>query len=164
MEWVLLYLGLAVVVGVAANTRGRSGFGWFLLALLISPLISGLLVLALPRVGPIAAPPQPDHSFEPEAVLKGFPYRLRESGTIDAMMTGGLVHFRDMEQFRAAAEGRDAESVTHDDALKTEFPDELHGYFYHVEKDGSVSAVDRLGARIKFGDWRSFWEAAGRPD
>jgi hypothetical protein len=111
MELVLFYLGLAVVVGVAANTRGRSGFGWFLLSLLITPVITGLLVLALPRVGQIAAPPQPDRSFEPEAVLKGFPYRLRENGTIDAMMTGGLVHFRDMEQFRAAVEGGDVDNV-----------------------------------------------------
>jgi len=43
--WVVL----AVIVGVAANTRGRSGLGWFLLALLISPVLAGLLVLALGR-------------------------------------------------------------------------------------------------------------------
>jgi hypothetical protein len=48
--WIgIVWIGLAVVVGVAANTRGRSGGGWFLLAVLISPLIAGLLVLALPR-------------------------------------------------------------------------------------------------------------------
>jgi Superinfection immunity protein len=51
---------------------------------------------------------EPDRPFETEAVLRGFPYRVRENGTVEAMMTGGLVHFRDMEQFRAAAEGRDA--------------------------------------------------------
>jgi hypothetical protein len=97
MEWVLLYFGLAIVVGVAANTRGRSGFGWFLLALVISPLIAGLLVMALPRAGmPI--------SFTPEAVLKGIPCRRQEDGTIDAMMPGGLVRFRDAEQFRAAVD------------------------------------------------------------
>jgi len=39
----------SIVVGVAANSRGRSGFGWFLLALVTSPLIAGLLVVALPR-------------------------------------------------------------------------------------------------------------------
>ena len=43
------WLALAIIVGVAANTRGRSGVGWFLLAAVISPLIAGLLVLALPR-------------------------------------------------------------------------------------------------------------------
>jgi hypothetical protein len=47
------YFALAIVVGVAAqHRRGRSGFGWFLLALLISPLIAGLLVLALRTIEP----------------------------------------------------------------------------------------------------------------
>jgi hypothetical protein len=39
----------AVIVGIAANRRGRNGPGWFLLAVIISPLIAGILVLALPR-------------------------------------------------------------------------------------------------------------------
>ena len=43
------WFGFSIVVGVAANTRGRTGFGWFLLAIVISPLLAGLLVLALPR-------------------------------------------------------------------------------------------------------------------
>ena len=38
---------LAVVVGVIASNRGRSGFGWFVLSALISPLIGLILVLAL---------------------------------------------------------------------------------------------------------------------
>ena len=42
-----LWFGLAVVVAVFAARRGRSGFGWFVLALLISPLLAGLLCLAL---------------------------------------------------------------------------------------------------------------------
>jgi cbb3-type cytochrome oxidase subunit 3 len=41
-----LWLGLSVVVGIAAGNRGRNGFGWFLLALIISPLLAGLAVLA----------------------------------------------------------------------------------------------------------------------
>jgi hypothetical protein len=45
----LFWIGFAVVVGVAANTRGRNGTGWCLLALAISPLLAGLLLLALPR-------------------------------------------------------------------------------------------------------------------
>jgi hypothetical protein len=46
---ILFWLAFAVIVGVAANTRGRNGGGWFILAVLISPLLAGLLVLALPR-------------------------------------------------------------------------------------------------------------------
>jgi hypothetical protein len=46
---ILFWIGFAVVVGVGANTRGRNGPGWGLLAVLISPLLAGLLLLALPR-------------------------------------------------------------------------------------------------------------------
>jgi hypothetical protein len=46
---IFAWIACAVVVGVAASTRGRVGYGWFLLSLVISPLIVGPLVLALPR-------------------------------------------------------------------------------------------------------------------
>lgn len=42
------WIAFAMIVAVAANTRGRIGIGWFILALVISPLIAGLLVIALP--------------------------------------------------------------------------------------------------------------------
>lgn len=47
MEVLLFWGGLSVVVAVAANSRGRSPIGWFVLSVVISPLIAGLLVLAL---------------------------------------------------------------------------------------------------------------------
>src|SRR5262245_22588704 len=51
MEWFLGWIGLSVVVGVCAQThRNRNGAGWFFLSLLISLLIAGLLVLALPKL------------------------------------------------------------------------------------------------------------------
>ena len=37
------------MAAVAASSRGRFGFGWFLLAVIISPLIALLLVLVLPN-------------------------------------------------------------------------------------------------------------------
>jgi hypothetical protein len=43
-----VWLGLAIVVGIAAAHRGRNGARWLLLAVLLTPLIAGLLVLALP--------------------------------------------------------------------------------------------------------------------
>lgn len=46
MEWLLFYFIFAAAVGFIASRRGRSGFGWFLLAVFISPLIS-VIVLAL---------------------------------------------------------------------------------------------------------------------
>jgi len=47
LGWLVL-LGLAIVVGIAASVRGRNGVGWFFLAVAITPLIAGLLVLVLP--------------------------------------------------------------------------------------------------------------------
>jgi hypothetical protein len=49
MEIILFYFGLAIVIGVAASYRGRSGFGWFLLSLVISPILTGLLLFVMPR-------------------------------------------------------------------------------------------------------------------
>jgi len=43
----LLWLVCSIAVGVLANGMRRSGYGWCLLALLISPLIAGILVFAL---------------------------------------------------------------------------------------------------------------------
>lgn len=48
MELFALWFIASVVVGVIANSRGRSGGGWFLLAMLLSPLLAGILALVLP--------------------------------------------------------------------------------------------------------------------
>ncbi len=52
MELILIYFVFSVVVGAVASGRGRSGFGWFLLALIISPIISIIIVLILPSALP----------------------------------------------------------------------------------------------------------------
>lgn len=49
MEIVLFWLLFSIVVGVAASSRGRSGFGWFLLSVIISPVLALILVLVMPR-------------------------------------------------------------------------------------------------------------------
>jgi cytochrome bd-type quinol oxidase subunit 2 len=41
---------LAIFIGVAAEQRGRSGFGWFLVSLLLSPLMAGLLLALFPSL------------------------------------------------------------------------------------------------------------------
>jgi hypothetical protein len=48
MELIFLYFLLTLVVAMMAATRGRSSWRWFLIALFLTPLISGLLVMALP--------------------------------------------------------------------------------------------------------------------
>ncbi|UYN96100.1 MAG: hypothetical protein KIT25_03910 [Enhydrobacter sp.] len=45
---IILWLVLAGVVGWAAGQKGRSGGGFFLLALLLSPLIGFLVLIAVP--------------------------------------------------------------------------------------------------------------------
>lgn len=46
METLFFWVLLAVAVGAYGASKGRSGFGWFLLSLLISPLL-GFIFCAL---------------------------------------------------------------------------------------------------------------------
>jgi hypothetical protein len=46
---VIGWLAFTIIVAVAANTRGRNALGWGILAALFSPLLMGLLLLALPN-------------------------------------------------------------------------------------------------------------------
>jgi hypothetical protein len=50
MELIGFWLGASVLIGFAAAARNRSGFGWMLLALIVSPLLA-LIVLLLMRRG-----------------------------------------------------------------------------------------------------------------
>jgi hypothetical protein len=43
----ILYFIFCIIVGSAASNRGRFGFGYFILSLIISPLITFIIVLAL---------------------------------------------------------------------------------------------------------------------
>lgn len=52
MEWFFVWVIWAIVVSIIASSRGRRGFTWFLIAILISPLLATILVLALGRPGP----------------------------------------------------------------------------------------------------------------
>ena len=44
-----LWVGLCIAVALLANRYGRSGFGWFLMSMIVSPLLGFLFVLALGR-------------------------------------------------------------------------------------------------------------------
>jgi hypothetical protein len=66
------------------------------LAALISPLLAGLILLALPTK---------KIAFSPSAVLRGIPYRIGPGGEVTAMMPGGLVRFVNWEKLEAAATG-----------------------------------------------------------
>lgn len=47
MEYIIFWIIFSALVGIFASSQKRSGFGWFLAALLISPLISFVILLAV---------------------------------------------------------------------------------------------------------------------
>ncbi len=44
----IFYLIISIVVGIAAHSRGRGPFAWFLISLLLSPVLALLLLLVFP--------------------------------------------------------------------------------------------------------------------
>ncbi len=60
MEIFPIWLAFSVAVGMIASNKGRSGFGWFVLAMLISPLIAGIFVLIVPNLKRAAGEPTPE--------------------------------------------------------------------------------------------------------
>src|SRR5260370_29170681 len=44
----IIWFSLSVVIGIAASQRGRDAFGWFLLSILTTPLLAGVLLLLFP--------------------------------------------------------------------------------------------------------------------
>jgi hypothetical protein len=52
MAIALGWLVLAVACGIFADKRGRSGVGWFFIALLASPLVAGVFLLVIPEKTP----------------------------------------------------------------------------------------------------------------
>ena len=54
---------LSFVVAVIAGNRGRSVFGFFLLSMVLSPVISGIILLA----SPVVEPDDPDEREREEA-------------------------------------------------------------------------------------------------
>lgn len=57
MEIFIGWIVFSIVAGVVASSKGRSGFGYFLLSLVLSPLIGIILAAALPS---LSQAPRPD--------------------------------------------------------------------------------------------------------
>ena len=45
MEIAIIWIGLALIIGAYANSKGHSFVGFFLLAVILSPLLAGLIEL-----------------------------------------------------------------------------------------------------------------------
>lgn len=54
IEGIFFWLFFAILVAMLAGKRGRSGFGWFLLSAIISPLLAVLLLLVLDNLSATA--------------------------------------------------------------------------------------------------------------
>jgi|SRR6476646_5332803 hypothetical protein len=50
MTLIVFWVIFAIVVAVAANSRGRDSVGWFILACLISPLLAAILLALMPSL------------------------------------------------------------------------------------------------------------------
>jgi hypothetical protein len=59
VEVFVLWLALSVVAGVIAGAKGRSGFGYFLLSVFLTPLVGLILAIALPKHEPSIKHPGP---------------------------------------------------------------------------------------------------------
>ncbi|MCA3227776.1 MAG: zinc ribbon domain-containing protein [Burkholderiales bacterium] len=73
MEFLIFWFLFAIVVGIAASSRGRSGFGWFLLSCLISPLLGLILVLVLAKNEPRRGDPPPNYVPGPGESIRKCP-------------------------------------------------------------------------------------------
>ena len=60
MEIFFFWLILSIAIGIGAASRGRSGFGWFLLSIVISPLIALILLALMPNKAVQTDKPNPD--------------------------------------------------------------------------------------------------------
>jgi len=58
MGWLVIWLVVSVVIGVLASKRGRNGFGWFLLAFVISPLLAGIILALIENLAPQQSQPE----------------------------------------------------------------------------------------------------------
>ena len=49
--FILFWLVLCVIIGAVASSMGRSGFGWFMISALFSPIIGAVALLCAGRKG-----------------------------------------------------------------------------------------------------------------
>ena len=86
MELIAIWLFFGALVGWVATTKGRSGVGWFLLAVLISPLIAGIIILVM---GPA----------KPQAPIVGVADELQK---LAALRDNGTITEAEFQRQRAA--------------------------------------------------------------
>jgi hypothetical protein len=161
LSFLVVWIGLAFAVAIAANTRGRSGGAWFFLAILLSPLVAGVIVLAMPSLV-VTATERAAQPFQPQGVLNGIPYRILPQGQVEAMLPGGRTVFRNLDTLAAVAKGETIEYEAPDAKTLAEYPDELNGFRYKQGKNGRVKVLTPNGEQVEFPTWTTFWNEANR--
>jgi hypothetical protein len=61
LQFFVFWLIFSIVVGIGAAGRGRNGAGWFLLSMVISPVLAFLLLVLLPSRSKSAGAPETQH-------------------------------------------------------------------------------------------------------
>jgi hypothetical protein len=115
MHWalfsgLLLVGSLAVVVAVAANRRGQSFFACLSNSVLVSPIRAAPRLQSsedsTPHLIPLTSEPllPPVAQFESEGFYGDVPYKVNESGSVDAILMGRVVRFPDADRFLRVAQ------------------------------------------------------------
>ncbi|MDP1866964.1 MAG: hypothetical protein Q8L13_11575 [Bradyrhizobium sp.] len=146
MEIFAIWCIFCVVVGVAANARGRSGFSWFLASMVISPLIATAFVVLMRDLRQERLLEKADAGRRVPA-----PTYLNPTRTVD-----------DKAPPKARFLGK-ASRVTIDRTPKPFEPDGVYaGIPYRVVDGGGVDAVMQ-GTVVRFTTLEKFTAAVGDP-
>jgi hypothetical protein len=76
-----MWLPLSVVVGVVAHRRGHFGYVWFLLSVVVTPVVTGPVLFVLPRQT-AAGPPK---DAEPQTPIDAAPVEITASPNLRLM-------------------------------------------------------------------------------
>lgn len=121
MEWIVFWIGGAILVAVVASNKGRSGLGWFLLSLILSPLLTLIAVAVMSRVERIEASKTCPRCAETvkvaaavckhcgfeftnapqQASYRGLPYTVLSNGQVVMTVEGRTQTWPDLAAFHA---------------------------------------------------------------
>lgn len=91
----VFWIVMAVGIGAAADARGRHGFAWFMIAVMLSPVVGAILLALYPSL----------HVFPAMHIYEGVPFR--KNGThFDALIDGVIVRFFDQDTFMKVVNDR----------------------------------------------------------
>jgi hypothetical protein len=93
MEIIVIWVGFSLLAGHVAGRKNRSAGLWFLLSLLLSPLLGLIAVLILPDLTPLPAADSPAAWTAPATAIAPppAPDHLRTIGVLADLQDRGLI-------------------------------------------------------------------------